>query len=63
MADIERGNSTATIKRIIGIILLLIGAYVTYDGYANSDTLALVTRIAALLGGLAFLFIRPRRVV
>lgn len=63
MADIERGSSTATIKRIIGIILLLIGAYVTYDGYANSDTLALVTGIAALLGGLAFLFIRPRRVV
>ncbi len=63
MADIERGNSTATIKRIIGIILLLIGAYVTYDGYATSDTLALVSGIAALLGGLAFLFIRPRRVV
>lgn len=63
MTNVGRGNSTATTKRIIGIILLLIGAYVTYDGYANSDTVALVSGIAALVGGLAFLFIRPRRVV
>jgi len=53
---------TPTVKRIIGIILLLIGLWVVYDGYTTSDTLALVLGVASLVGGLCFLFIRPRHV-
>lgn len=63
MADIERsGSNTAIIKRIIGVLLLLLGAYVTYDGIVTDDTVAIVAGVASVLGGLAFLLIRPRHV-
>lgn len=55
-------SNTSMVKRTIGFILLLVGAWVTYDGFTTNDTLAIVLGVASLVGGLCFLFIRPRHV-
>ena len=55
-------SNTSMIKRIIGIILLVVGAWVTYDGWSTSETLTIVLGVASIIGGLCFLFIRPRHV-
>jgi len=52
----------SNIKRIIGIALLIIGAWVVYDGTTTGETLTIVLGAASVVGGFCFLFIRPRRV-
>lgn len=49
--------NSASIKRIIGIVLLIVGLWVTYDGYNTSETVTLILGVASILGGLAFLFL------
>ena len=55
-------SNTSMVKRIIGLILLLVGAWVTYDGWSTNETLTIVLGVASIVGGLCFLFIRPRHV-
>lgn len=52
----------SNIKRIIGIALLIIGAWVVYDGTTTGETLTIILGAASVLGGICFLFIRRRRV-
>jgi uncharacterized membrane protein HdeD (DUF308 family) len=52
----------STIKRIIGIALLIVGAWVVYDGTTTGETLTVILGAASVIGGICFLFIRPRRV-
>lgn len=51
---------TSTIKAIIGVVLLLIGAWVTWAGYQEGETVTLIMGIASLLGGIAFLLFRSK---
>jgi len=55
-------NSVSTVKRVIGIALLLIGIWVVYDGSTTGETLTLMLGVASVVGGICFLLMRPRRV-
>lgn len=46
---------TPTIKLIIGVVLLLVGLWVVWDGYSTSDTLAMILGAASILGGAIFI--------
>ncbi len=48
------------IKTVIGLVLLVVGAWVSWAGYQESETLTLMLGIASILGGLAFLLTRNR---
>lgn len=50
----------STTKTIIGIVLLLIGAWVIWSGVNENETLTIVLGIASVLGGLAFVLTRGR---
>lgn len=56
------GSNVSTIKTIIGVALLIIGAWVAYDGFTTDETLTIVLGVASLVGGFCFLFIRRRHV-
>lgn len=49
-----------TIKTIIGVVLLLIGAWVIWSGVNENETMTIVLGVASALGGLAFILTRGR---
>lgn len=51
---------TSTTKTIIGLILLVVGAWVTWSGYQESETVTIIMGVASILGGLAFLLLRSK---
>ena len=51
---------TSTTKTIVGIILLIVGAWVTWAGFQEGETVTIIMGIASLVGGVAFLATRGR---
>lgn len=50
----------STIKTIIGVVLLLIGAWVIWSGVNENETMTIILGVASVLGGLAFILTRGR---
>ena len=50
----------SSIKTIIGVVLLLVGAWVIWSGVNENETMTIVLGVASVLGGLAFILTRGR---
>lgn len=46
---------TRTVKTIIGIVLLIVGAWVTWSGVQENELVTIILGVASLVGGVAFL--------
>lgn len=51
-----------SLKVIIGIVLLVVGAWVVWSGQREDEVVTLILGVAAIIGGLCFITIhrRPR---
>lgn len=51
---------TSTVKTIIGVALLVVGAWVVWSGFQQDETLTIILGVASLIGGAVFLLPRGR---
>lgn len=49
-----------SLKILIGIVLLLVGAWVVWSGQREDEVLTLIVGVLSIIGGLCFIFIHPR---